>query len=196
MANIIKRYRRRVRDSFAWKGRPTLYVVDFSREIQRDRQGIVREAPPCYHLPHVRGVCPMGLTHDTRVDALKNMVVDGLYNASGQHFINADDQPSLYISHIAGGTGTATTTGDMTALVNEVYRDTWTEEVELTSTSFNFSMFLGPDAGNGNFFHEWAAYAGDASLTLGSGLMMARWLYDFQKDATKTLYGDYVLSKA
>lgn len=213
MPNIIRKYRRR--EGVVWKGRPTLYPIEWSREIAPALKAIERlrltriEPPapeeirrillavaPCIYLPHRQGVCPMGHSHDADEHRLKNMVVDVLYNSCGAHFINADDQPSLYISHFAGGTGTAATTRDMTALVNEVYRNTWNEEVELSSTEFNFSMFLGPEEGNGNFFHEWAAYAGDASLTLGSGLCFARWLYDFQKRVDRTLYGDYVLSKA
>lgn len=187
MPAIIKRYRRRDSDGIIWKGRPTLYPIDWKKELQLDREGVVREAPPCFELEHRSGICPLGLKHDVWCDPLENLVVDGLYAACGEHFIGTGT-PSLRISHFAGGTGTGATTGGMTALVSEVYRDTWTEEDALTPTSFNFSMFLGPNAGNGFYFHEWGAFAG--------ALMMARWLYSFEKDSTRTLNGDYVLSKA
>ena len=83
----------------------------------------------------------------------------------------------------------------MTQLGVEVYRDVWTDQQEATSTSLTNYFFFATTVAN-YYLHEFGAFAGTASGTANSGTLVGRWLYDFEKDSSKTLNGQYVIGKA
>lgn len=67
-----------------------------------------------------------------------NMVVQAGFNWVAQLLSNATTRP-MAITHIGFGTGTTTTTSNMTALVNEVYRASVTSSWDPITRELTFS---------------------------------------------------------
>lgn len=156
------------------------------------RQVLARVAP-CMHLEHRLGACPLGLRHDVHEEGTHNLVVDVFYEAVLDQVVG-QVAPSLNTTYVAAGTSSVATTPDMTQLGAEGYRAVWTDRQKDGATAAVLYFFFGETIAN-FYHHEFAAFAGDASGTANSGLMVARWLYDFNKDSTMTLNGQYTLGK-
>ena len=178
------------RDGFLFKGAPSLYIIDWAAEARRHG-----EMPPCAHLEHRHGVCPLGITHGVEDHHLRNQVVDLWYTSVLDQLVGAAGAVSLAGAYVAAGTGGSPTTDGMTGLEVEVYRDIYTERVRSGNTA-TISWFYGQDVAP-YYLHEWGVFIGAATATAGSGRLAARFQFDFDKSVgLRALYGDWLLSKA
>ncbi len=201
----------RARDGLAFRGDLILHPIDWRRELRdygraqlrlgrssfsphRIKRELAHYRPPCIDIEHRDGVCPLGLAHDTDDAVRRNTVVDAFYAAIIDH-LAGDDTISLESTYVAAGTDGSATTGGMTSLGSEEYRDMWTAQEEQNSTALINYFFFSTAVAN-HYLHEFAAFAGAATGTADSGTMVGRWLYDFDKDNTKTLNGQYIIGKA
>ena len=199
------------RDGLAFRGDLILHPIDWRRELKDYGRAQVRLSrssfsparitrelaayrPPCIDLEHRGGVCPLGLAHDVEEARTVNTVVDAFYSTVIDH-LQGTDTTSLAATYVAAGTDGSTTTAGMTGLGAESYRDVWTGQEEQSTTSLVNYFFFSTAVAN-YYLHEFGAFAGTASATPDSGLLVGRWLFDFDKDATKTLNGQYIIGKA
>lgn len=208
---IITNHRSKRRDGFALRGDLILHPIDWRRELtpyrealrrllnstMDTRQALAKAAPwrpPCIDLEHRAGACPLGLVHDVDEVKARNTVVDTFYAAVIDH-LRGVTATALQTTYVAAGTSGDATTAGMTTLVSEYYRDVWTDQQEQTSTSLINYFFFSTSVANA-YLHEFGAFSDDASATTDSGLLVGRWLYDFEKDSSKTLNGQYIIGKA
>lgn len=184
------------RDGHAWRGRFQAHkVIHRPGEIERDRAGRVMAAPSCYLLEHRHGLCPHGHRHEVREVADRNQIMDGWYNTILDNARAAVGAAGLEIAYVSGGTGAAARTADMAALGAETWREQWTERSEASATESVFYWYVS-EAVPTQFFHEWGAWCGAATATLGSGVLVASWLLDDDHDSASSLNAQWTLSKA
>lgn len=178
-----------------WKGGVIAYPINWKRELERDRHGAIMSAPSCFKLEHRNGICPHGYKHDVDRAEFRNMVVNGWYSACLDHARDDGAAVDLGITYVSVGTGGSATLPTDVALGAEVYRDLFTDRQKLSDTEQVHYFFF--DEASANFYHhEYAAWCGSPSATLDSGVMVARWLWDYDKDSDKTLNGQWTFARA
>lgn len=183
------------RDKAGWRGHGQLYITRWAGEVQRDRAGIVREAPSCFGLAHPVGVCPHGHRHQVERREKANKVVNGWYSAQLDLALGLPGAASTLLTYVSAGTGAAATDNTDIALGAEVWRGALTNRERNSPTEITCNFYLAAGAVNA-FLHEWGIWAGAASATLGSGLLVARFNLDAEVDAQTSADGLWTLSKA
>ncbi len=120
---------------------------------------------------------------NTILDVLTDYVADKITGTA-----NAFSPAATYISV---GTGTGATTGGMTQLQVEVYRDLFVDRTRPSTGKATFYWFFGPNVVTGTLT-EWAFIAGTATGTLGTGTAINRFLQTLLNvTSTDTVVGQY-----
>lgn len=159
-----------------------------------DARRVLAQVAPCIHLEHRGGICPLGRRHDVRHVHLSNTVMDGFYGAILDQFCGVASPADLGADYVAAGTASTATTNGLTQLGSEYYRAVYTDRQRPLTTQGVIYFFFGQTVAN-TYLHEFAVFAGAATGAANSGLMVCRWLFDFNKDSSTTLNGQYTLQR-
>ena len=105
----------------------------------------------------------------------QNTILDTLLDWFADNIAGVANSFDPEATHISVGTGTAPTDGTMTQLQSEVYRDTFVDRTRTATGKVTFYWFFGPGVVTGTLT-EWAFIANGATLTLGTGDAINRFL--------------------
>lgn len=165
------------------------WTIDYSIESPAGRGS-------CIEKEHRNGVCPDGHKHEaieerhdpnTVMNVLRTSVIDQLTGTG-----TPDD---LLITMIGCGTSADANDVTDTLLTTEYYRAAPTDLIKTGPTTLSVFWFFGTGVANSvSDLQEWGIFADGATSTANTGKLVARFLQQFNKTATKTVSGQYDLS--
>lgn len=173
-------------DKMGIRGEYVIAVVDFGQELRRG------EVPSCFGLEHRLGVCPHAHRHQVEHHEGRNTIVRSLREAITDRLVGEPTPLDLLITRVATGTSSAPTLATDTQLGVEFYRKAPSDRLKLSPEQTQIYWFFSAlEANAGVDLQEHGVFAGGATDTPGSGVLIGRFLQQFAKNATRTASGGY-----